>query len=97
LDFFRKNILKYYRSYPKPIALCSDHSGHELKKMCIEILKDFQIDYIDYGVYIKKDCDYIDFLKPAIYSVNNGTCDFVIASCRTANGMVIAANKFPDI
>jgi dTDP-glucose pyrophosphorylase len=63
LNFFKNNINKKFGN--KPIALCSDHSGFELKKITMEILSNNNIKFIDFGTYVKKDCDYNDYIKQA--------------------------------
>lgn len=97
LDFFRKNVLKYYRFTPKPIGLCSDHSGYELKKICIEYLKQNRIEYIDFGVYNKKDCDYNIYVDQVAEAIQRGDCDYGFGFCRTGQGINIAANKHDGI
>jgi RpiB/LacA/LacB family sugar-phosphate isomerase len=90
-DFFERRVLPVFGD--KPVGLCSDHSGFQVKNWVFEQLGNT----IDFGCYSLKDCDSIDFLKPAVQHIQNGVCDFVIASCRTANGMAMAANKFDGI
>ena len=91
VSFFEKRILPVFGD--KPIGLCSDHSGFQVKSWLMQYLDN----YIDFGCYSTKDCDSIDFLRPALQHIQNGVSDFVIASCRTANGMCMAANKFEGI
>lgn len=91
LDFFKKNINKKFGN--KPIALCSDHSGFELKKITKDILTKMEIKFIDFGTYVKKDCDYNDYIKQASEFIRDGDCDFGFAFCRSGQGVNIAANK----
>lgn len=91
LEFFKKNINKKFGE--KPIALCSDHSGFELKKITKEILTELNIKFIDFGTYVKKDCDYNDYIKQASQFIRDGDCDFGFAFCRSGQGVNIAANK----
>lgn len=91
LSFFKKNINKIFGK--KPIALCSDHSGFELKELTKKILDDKGIRYIDFGTYVKKDCDYNEYIQQAAQFVRDGECDFGFAFCRTGQGVNIAANK----
>lgn len=91
LDFFRNIVLKTFGD--KKIALCSDHSGYELKKSCVKILDKLNIKYIDFGCYTKKDCDYNVYVDQAAEFINRGDCDYGFAFCRTGQGVNIAANK----
>jgi RpiB/LacA/LacB family sugar-phosphate isomerase len=91
LEFFKRNINKKFGS--KPIALCSDHSGFELKEVTKNILKEKNIKYIDFGTYVKRDCDYNDYINQATQFINDGDCDFGFAFCRSGQGVNIAANK----
>jgi RpiB/LacA/LacB family sugar-phosphate isomerase len=95
LSFFQKNInIKFGQ---KPIALCCDHSGYELLQLLKKILKQKNIPYIDFGTYIKKDCDYFDYVNQAVKAIQSGQCDFGIGSCRTGQGVNQCSNKFPGI
>lgn len=91
LNFFTKNIIPQFGN--KPIALCSDHSGFLMKEMIKEVLENKNINYIDFGTYTNKDCDYIDYIKQATKHIEDGICDFGISSCRSGQGVNIAANK----
>lgn len=94
LTFFTKYVLRKFGS--KPIALCSDHSGFETKEYVKDILTDMGFTWIDFGTYIKKDCDYHDYVSQATRYVldENG---FGIGFCSTGQGVNIAANKIPGI
>lgn len=91
LNFFKNNINKKFGN--KPIALCSDHSGFELKKITMEILSNNNIKFIDFGTYVKKDCDYNDYIKQAAQFIRDGDCDFGFTFCRSGQGVNMAANK----
>ena len=80
LEFFKSYVAPKFGS--KPIGLCSDHSGYELKEITKSVLDDFGIKYIDYGCYVNKDCDYADYIAPAIKEVGSDI-DFIMGFCRT--------------
>lgn len=91
LEFFRSTFLKVFGD--KKIALCSDHSGYELKKNCMHILDKLKIEYIDFGCYTKKDCDYNVYVDQVVGSIFRGDCDYAFAFCRTGQGVNISANR----
>jgi RpiB/LacA/LacB family sugar-phosphate isomerase len=94
LEFFKNYVAPRFGT--KPIALCSDHSGFELKEQAKTLLKSMGIKYIDYGCYVNKDCDYADYINPAVGDVT-GDVDFIMGFCRTGQGVNIFANKSKKI
>tara|TARA_R110001592_G_scaffold15980_7_gene68575 strand:- start:871 stop:2037 length:1167 start_codon:yes stop_codon:yes gene_type:complete len=95
LNFFVTHTLKKFGD--KPIALCADHSGWELKESCKIILDKYNLPYTDFGTFVNKDCDYNDYISQATDFINKGNCDFTLAFCRTGQGMNIAGNKHKGI
>jgi len=95
LIFFTKRTLK--RFGVKPVALCSDHSGFNLKEMVKVQMDKLNIPYIDFGTYVDFDCDHFDFLYPATLHIKDGICDFGMGFCRTGQGFNSAANKVKHI
>ncbi len=91
LEFFTSHTLKRFGT--KPIALCADHSGYELKEDAKKVLSQNGLEYIDFGTFVNKDCDYNDYVSQAVEFVNKGDCDFVLAFCRTGQGVNISGNK----
>jgi RpiB/LacA/LacB family sugar-phosphate isomerase len=91
LDFFTTHTLKRFGT--KPVALCCDHSGYDLKEAAKEVLKSNGLDYIDFGTFVNKDCDYNDYVSQAVEFVTKGECDFAMAFCRTGQGVNISGNK----
>ena len=73
--------------------MCSDHSGFELKEITKKILESRGIKFIDFGTYIKKDCDYNDYIVQACQFIRDNDCDFGFAFCRSGQGVNMAANK----
>lgn len=95
LSFFQKNVNVQFGK--KPIALCCDHSGFELINKLKKILSNKNISYIDFGTYIKRDCDYFDYVNQAVKAIYDGQCDFGIGSCRTGQGINQCSNKYKGI
>jgi RpiB/LacA/LacB family sugar-phosphate isomerase len=95
LDFFVKKTLPQLGQ--KPVALCCDHSGFDLKEAAKEALNYFSIKFIDFGSYCSKDCDYNDYVRQATKHIKDGICDFGFGFCRSGQGVNIAANKVSGI
>ena len=95
LEFFLTHTLVKFGD--KPLAICADHSGFHFKETIRTILDSNNINYIDYGTFVDKDCDYNDYVAQAVSAVKRGDCDYIIASCRTGQGVNIAGNKFTGI
>lgn len=95
LNFFTTHTLKRFGK--KPIAICCDHSGYELKQQALKILDEYNLKYIDFGSFVDKDCDYNDYVSQATQFVKDGGGDFVLGFCRTGQGVNIAANKNKNI
>ena len=91
LNFFKNHINKKFGE--KPIALCSDHSGFELKEITKQILDEKGLKYIDFGTYVKKDCDYNDYVKSVAQFIQDKYCDFGFVFCRSGQGVNMSANK----
>ena len=91
LNFFVTHTLKKFGD--KPIALCADHSGWDLKEQAKAILDKYKLPYTDFGTFVDKDCDYNDYVFQVTDFINKGNCDFALAFCRTGQGMNISGNK----
>ena len=94
LEFFKNYVAPRFGT--KPIGLCADHSGYDLKELVKKHLEDIGLDYIDYGCYVNKDCDYADYIKPAVDEMGKDI-DFVMGFCRTGQGVNIFANTFKSV
>lgn len=94
LKFFTDNASCVFGE--KPIALCCDHSGYELKEIAKRLLDKHHIRYIDHGCYKGKDCDYADYVIPASKELGKNV-DFIMGFCRTGQGVNILANQLPGI
>ena len=91
LNFFTSHTLKRFGD--KPIALCADHSGFKLKEIAKTVLLSNNLQFIDFGTFVNKDCDYNDYVSQVVEFINKGSVDFGCAFCRTGQGINIAANK----
>ena len=81
----------------KPVGLCSDHAGYELKLFIEGYLEANGITFIDFGTHSTESCDYPDFAHPAAKAVEDGSADFGIAMCGTGNGIQMTLNKHQGI
>ena len=79
------------------ISIGCDHAGIALKIELMEFLAYLKIDYIDYGTYDEKSCDYPIYAKKICNSVLSGITERGILICGTGIGMAIAANKTEGI
>ncbi len=79
------------------VAIGCDESALELKNALIEVLKEKNIDYKDFGVFTKDPVDYPDIAALLVPEVANGNFDRGILVCGTGIGMAICANKFKGI
>ena len=92
LEFFINNVSPRFGD--KPLAVCADHSGYDLKEEFLSLLRKLEIDFVDMGTYTGKSCDYYDYVEPAVNAVKSGLCDHAVGFCRTGQGVNILANKF---
>ena len=95
LEFFVNHVTNRFGE--KPVALCGDHSGFNMKSLAKKVLDKNNIPYIDFVSYIKKDCDYNDYVIAAVQSIKNKTCDFGLGFCRTGQGINILANHLDGV
>ncbi len=79
------------------IALGCDHGGFDLKQKVIDYLKARDIEYEDFGIYIKEASDYPEIAKKVSAEIAKGKYDKGILICGTGIGMSIVANKFKGI
>ncbi|MBF0539996.1 MAG: ribose 5-phosphate isomerase B [Nitrospirae bacterium] len=79
------------------IAIGCDHAGVELKNELITLLKNEQIDVINFGTDNNDSVDYPDFAKKVASSIKKNEVDRGILICGTGIGMSIAANRYKGI
>ena len=81
----------------KPIAIASDHAARKLR---LEIMKHFDeagVEYVDYGTYDEKSCNYPDYAQKVCNAIQDGKHELGILVCGTGIGMSMAANKCKGI
>ncbi|NDW09121.1 ribose 5-phosphate isomerase B [Dysgonomonas sp. 520] len=81
----------------KPIGICSDHAGFEMKSYIISLFEEKGIAYKDFGTHSPESTDYTDYAHPLAIAVENNECYPGIALCGTGNGMNMALNKHQGI
>ncbi|MDV6378273.1 ribose 5-phosphate isomerase B [Sporosarcina sp. GW1-11] len=79
------------------VAISSDHGGNNLRKEITNLLKELDIEYVDYGPDSDASVDYPDYALPVANDVAAGKVDRGILICGTGIGMSIAANKVKGI
>ncbi len=84
-------------SSDKPLAICSDHAGFELKSIIEGYLEANSIEYKDFGTYSADSCDYPDFAHPCAEAVESDECFPGIAMCGSGNGIAMTLNKHQGI
>lgn len=81
----------------KKIVVGSDHTGINVKKVIVKLLKDDGYEVIDIGTYTEDSCDYPDFAFIAAAKVlSKEACAGILVDA-TGIPSAIAANKFPGI
>ena len=81
----------------KPVGLCSDHAGYELKLLIEGYLEANGITFIDFGTHSTESCVYPDFAHPCASAVESGEIYPAIAICGTGNGIAMTLNKHQGI
>jgi len=79
------------------IAIGCDYNAISLKNALIEVLRDKNIEYADFGVNTPDPVDYPDIAAKVTVEVQNGNFERGILVCGTGIGMAICANKFDGI
>jgi len=81
----------------KPVAICSDHAGFELKSFLISLFEKKGIVYKDFGAFTDESSDYADFAHPMAVAIESGECYPGIGICGTGNGINMTLNKHTGI
>jgi RpiB/LacA/LacB family sugar-phosphate isomerase len=95
LDFFDKHASRTFAR--RVVGVCGDHSGFEVKNQLMEVLRHMNLEVIDFGPYVDVDCDYTDYVEAACKAMNSGAVDAIFSSCRSGQGVNIAASAFPGV
>lgn len=93
--FFRDRIVRSLQI--RSVGVCSDHSGIDTKNLVKFFFTDKAIEVVDYGTYSHKDCDYNEFVEKSVNGLSRGEVDLIIASCRSGQGVAIAAGAYSGV
>ncbi len=93
--FYKENVIQ--KIGDKPIALCCDHSGFDAKESFKKLLQHNDLQYVDFGTILDKDCDYRDYIAQAAKAIQEKDCHFGFGFCRSGQGVNICANKYKGI
>jgi ribose 5-phosphate isomerase B len=88
---------KIFPQSNKPIGICSDHAGFELKSYIISLMEKENIEYQDFGTNTSDSSDYPDFAHKLGNAIDNNKCEIGIAMCGTGNGINITLNKHQSV
>jgi len=81
----------------KRVAIACDHAAIELKEEIKKHLDESGVEYVDYGTYENKSCNYPDYAKKVCDKIYSKDHDLGILICGTGIGMSMAANKCKGI
>ena len=81
----------------KPVGLCSDHAGYEMKCLLEGYLEANGITFIDFGTKSADSCDYPGFAHPCAEAVERGEVYPAIALCGSGNGIGMTLNKHQGV
>lgn len=79
------------------VALAGDHGGFKLKEQVANFLKEWGIDYTDFGPFSEEPVDYPDIAQQVAEAVQSGDYERGVICCGTGIGVAITANKVPGI
>jgi ribose 5-phosphate isomerase B len=78
-------------------AIACDHAGLDLKEKIVALLREKNLEIIDFGVENHDSVDYPDYGIKVAEAVSTGSVDKGVLICGTGIGMSIVANKFPQV
>jgi ribose 5-phosphate isomerase B len=79
------------------LAIGNDHAGSDLKKKIVNLLKDQNIEVINYGTDQNESVDYPDFAHPVGRSIQENKVDLAIVICGSGNGVNMVVNKYSKV
>ena len=79
------------------LAIGNDHAGSDLKKKIVNLLKDQNIEVINYGTDKNESVDYPDFAHPVGRSIQENKVDLAIVICGSGNGVNMVVNKYSKV
>lgn len=81
----------------KTIFVSSDHNGNAARAHIVEYLHEIGLNGVDVGADYDVKVDYPDMARDLCLKVINTPGSRGILLCGTGTGMLIAANRFPEI
>jgi ribose 5-phosphate isomerase B len=82
---------------PPPLLIASDHAGFELKQKLKASLERRGIAHQDLGTHSSEPTDYPDFAHRLAAAVSRGEAERGVLVCGTGQGMVMVANRYPNV
>jgi ribose 5-phosphate isomerase B len=79
------------------LAIGNDHAGSDLKKKIVNLLKDQNIEVINFGTDQNESVDYPDFAHPVGRSIQENKVDLAIVICGSGNGVNMVVNKYSKV
>jgi ribose 5-phosphate isomerase B len=79
------------------ISIGNDHAGTEYKQAILKHLEAKGYTVNNYGTNANDSVDYPDYVHPVATDVENGSVDFGILICGSANGVAMTANKHQKV
>ena len=81
------------------IAIACDHAGFTLKQHLCQHLQTHQscANFTDFGTDSEESVDYPDIAHGLCEAITNNNADMGILICGSGTGMVITANRYPNI
>ena len=79
------------------LAIGNDHAGSDLKKKIVNLLKDQNIEVVNYGTNQNESVDYPDFAHPVGKSIQENKVDLAIVICGSGNGVNMVVNKYSKV
>ena len=85
------------RIMKKPIGIACDHAALGLKDELMKHFDETGVEYVDYGTYENKSCNYPDYAEKVCTAIHEGKHELGILVCGTGIGMSMCANKCKGI
>lgn len=82
---------------PPKIAIGSDHAGFPLKEQLKDWLQKAGYPFRDFGAQSEESADYPDFAHPVADAIEEGSFEYGVLVCGSANGVAITANKHAGV
>jgi ribose 5-phosphate isomerase B len=79
------------------LAIGNDHAGSDLKKKIVNLLKDQNIEVVNYGTDQNESVDYPDFAHPVGKAIQENKVDLAIVICGSGNGVNMVVNKYSKV